>query len=78
MAIQVVTVAFTAEAGPKTATFATPTGNYIKTPGGASADGPVAAYFSAADSSVGGVTTATVSATGAFTGSVTFIVSDSP
>lgn len=83
MALQIVTVTFTAEAGPKTGTFATPAGNYVKTAGApvitdGATSGGVAGYFSAADSAGGGTTTLTLSATGAFSGSITVVIADTP
>lgn len=81
MALQTVTATFTASAGPVTGTFPTPAGNYVKglgLPIITDGNGGVGVYFSAADSPSGGNTTYTMSATGAFTGTATFLVVDTP
>jgi hypothetical protein len=81
MALQTVTATFTASAGPVTGTFTTPVGNYVKAPGDpviTDNQGGVAVFFSAADSPSAGTTTYTMSASAAFTGTVTFLVVDTP
>jgi len=81
MALQTVTATFTATAGPVTGTFTTPVGNYAKALGQpviTDGLGGVEVFFSAADSPSAGLTTYTLSASGSFTGTVSFVVIDTP
>lgn len=81
MATQTVTTTFTAEAGPKSVTFAKPVANYGKFPGISISDalGGVGPYFVGADVDNGnGTMTATLQLTGSVTGTVETTILDKP